>query len=212
MLPRVGSISPVSSRKRVVFPVPFRPTMPQRSPGATVNVTSENNFVAPKSTPTPANAICVMGRQLNYRLHSTGAFLYVRARCAAARVLAPTLRASGGQDTLQSHGRLDDAVFRDARRARVGAGAWVVSRDAARSPPRAEPSRVGARDGAGESRRDGERARSPGRVAAANPRDRDRLLDLLFEKSARALDRRMPSNWSQRDRRTGIRSSRHDHR
>src|SRR3989449_2351181 len=61
MLPRVGSRSPVSSRNRVVFPVPFRPRMPQRSPGATVKETSENSFVAPKSTPTLANAIWVMG-------------------------------------------------------------------------------------------------------------------------------------------------------
>src|SRR5438874_3151407 len=60
MLPRVGSRSPVSSRKRVVFPVPFRPTMPQRSPGATVKETSENSLVAPKSTPTPAKAIWVI--------------------------------------------------------------------------------------------------------------------------------------------------------
>src|SRR5438874_12476628 len=153
MLPRVGSSSPVSSRNNVVLPEPLRPTMPHRSPGATVNETFEKRVVAPKSTPTPANAICVMGRQLNYRLHSTGALLYVRARCAAARVLAPTLRASGGQDTLQSHGRLDDAVFRDARRARGGARARMVSRDAARSPSRTEPPRVGARDSACESRR-----------------------------------------------------------
>src|SRR5512141_1486585 len=62
MLPRVGSSSPVSSRKRVVFPVPFRPTMPQRSPGATVNETSENRVVAPKSTPTPPKPIWVMPR------------------------------------------------------------------------------------------------------------------------------------------------------
>src|SRR5881628_1114821 len=61
MLPRVGSRSPVSSRNRVVFPVPFRPTMPQRSPGATVKETSENRFVAPKSTPTLVNAIWVRG-------------------------------------------------------------------------------------------------------------------------------------------------------
>src|SRR5207244_12309583 len=60
MLPRVGSTSPVSSRKRVVFPVPLRPTMPQRSPGATVKDTSENSLVAPKSTPTPAKAIWVI--------------------------------------------------------------------------------------------------------------------------------------------------------
>src|SRR3954469_5388942 len=212
MLPRVGSRSPVSSRKSVVFPVPFRPTMPQRWPASTVKVTSEKSLVAPKSTPTPAKAICVMWRQLNYPLHSTRAFLYVRPWGAAAHALAPALQTAGRQNALQPHGRLDDALLRDAGRARGGARAWMVSRDAARSPPRAEPSRVGARDGAGESRRDGERARSPGRVAAGNPRDRDRLLDLLFEKSARALDRRMPSNWSQRDRRTGIRSSRHDHR
>src|SRR5438445_99517 len=70
MLPRVGSRSPVSNRNRVVFPVPFRPTMPQRSPSAIVKVTSEKSLVAPKSTPTPAKAICVMWRQLNYRLHS----------------------------------------------------------------------------------------------------------------------------------------------
>src|SRR5204862_1590931 len=57
MLPRVGSRSPVSSRNRVVFPVPLRPTRPQRSPGATVKETSENSLVAPKSTPTPAKAI-----------------------------------------------------------------------------------------------------------------------------------------------------------
>src|SRR5207244_5426719 len=60
MPPRVGSRSPVSSRKRVVFPVPLRPTMPHRSPGATVKDTSENSLVAPKSTPTPAKAIWVI--------------------------------------------------------------------------------------------------------------------------------------------------------
>src|SRR5438477_12530735 len=60
MLPRVGSRSPVSSRNRVVFPVPLRPTMPQRSPRATVKDTYENSLVAPKSTPTPAKAIWVI--------------------------------------------------------------------------------------------------------------------------------------------------------
>ena len=60
MLPRVGSSSPVSSRKRVVFPEPLRPTIPHRSPGATVNVTFENRVMSPKSTPTPAKAIRVM--------------------------------------------------------------------------------------------------------------------------------------------------------
>src|SRR5881628_2383044 len=112
MLPRVGSRSPVSNRNRVVFPVPFRPTMPQRSPGAIVKVTSEKSLVAPKSTPTPANAICVMWRQLNDRLHSTRAFIYVRTRRAAARVLAPALQASGRQNPVQSHAGLDDAVLR----------------------------------------------------------------------------------------------------
>src|SRR5437762_6668706 len=70
MLPRVGSSSPVSSRNNVVLPEPLRPTMPHRSPGATVNETFEKRVVSPKSTPTPANAICVMWRQLNYRLRS----------------------------------------------------------------------------------------------------------------------------------------------
>ena len=57
MLPRVGSSSPVSSRKSVVFPDPLRPTMPHRSPGATVKETFENRVVSPKSTPTPAKTI-----------------------------------------------------------------------------------------------------------------------------------------------------------
>src|SRR5205085_6132547 len=52
MMPRVGCISPVRSRKRVVLPVPLRPTTPHRSPDATVNVTPEKSVVAPKSTPT----------------------------------------------------------------------------------------------------------------------------------------------------------------
>jgi hypothetical protein len=55
MMPRVGCISPVSNRKSVVLPVPFRPTMPHRSRCATVNVTWENRCVAPKSTPTSEN-------------------------------------------------------------------------------------------------------------------------------------------------------------
>ena len=33
--PSVGWSSPVISRKRVVFPAPFRPTIPQRSPAET---------------------------------------------------------------------------------------------------------------------------------------------------------------------------------
>src|SRR5881227_718596 len=72
MPPRVGSRSPVNSRKRVVFPVPLRPTMPQRSPGATVKETSENSFVAPKSTPTPAKAIWVIWVSQEQNSHESG--------------------------------------------------------------------------------------------------------------------------------------------
>ena len=51
--PDVGRRSPVISLKSVVFPVPFRPTIPHRSPSATVNVMSLNNVVAPNSTDAP---------------------------------------------------------------------------------------------------------------------------------------------------------------
>ena len=56
MTPREVVISPVMRRKSVVLPVPFRPTTPQRSPAATVKVTSEKMVVAPKSTPTAPKA------------------------------------------------------------------------------------------------------------------------------------------------------------
>src|SRR6266481_6378549 len=156
MLPRVGSRSPVSSRKSVVFPVPFRPTMPQRSPGATVKVTSENSLVAPKSTPTPAKAICVMWRQLNYRLHSTRALLHVGTRRTAPRIMATAVRAPGRQDAIQSGRGVDGAIFRDAGRTRGRAGARLVPSHVARPPPSEESSRVGACDGARQPCRDGE--------------------------------------------------------
>ena len=54
-----ASSSPVMRRNSVVFPVPFRPTIPHRSPVATVNVMSVNSVVAPNSTATPDRAICV---------------------------------------------------------------------------------------------------------------------------------------------------------
>src|SRR5213592_1167276 len=207
MLPRVGSRSPVSSRNRVVFPLPLRPTMPQRSPGATVKVMSENSFVAPKSTPTPANAICVMWRQLNYRLDSTRAFIYVSPWRAAARVLAPAVQAPGRQDAVQSHGRLDDAVLRDDRRAGGGPRAGVVSRDAPRPPSRAQSSRVGARDGAGEPRGDGEWPRGSGGTPAGGPRDRYRFLDLLPQESPWFVDGRVPREAARGDRRAGVRGA-----
>ena len=50
MVPRVGVSAPVIRRKRLVFPAPFRPTIPQRSPEPTVKVTSRNSIVAPNST------------------------------------------------------------------------------------------------------------------------------------------------------------------
>ncbi len=61
-VPRLGASAPVSSLNSVVFPVPFRPTTPHRSPAAMVNVTSENRVVAPNSTATPPTAIWVIGR------------------------------------------------------------------------------------------------------------------------------------------------------
>src|SRR5258705_11404133 len=48
------------SLNSVVLPVPLRPTTPQRSPAATVNVMSVNSVVAPNSTAAPLTAICVM--------------------------------------------------------------------------------------------------------------------------------------------------------
>src|SRR6476660_7277432 len=59
-VPTVGSIAPVISLNSVVLPVPFRPTIPQRSPELTVKVMSRNKVVAPKSTPAPPTDICVM--------------------------------------------------------------------------------------------------------------------------------------------------------
>ena len=46
-LPVVGCSAPVIRLKRVVFPLPFRPTTPHFSPGSTVNVTSLRRSVAP---------------------------------------------------------------------------------------------------------------------------------------------------------------------
>src|SRR6185437_4545139 len=57
--PAVGVISPVMRWKSVVLPMPFRPTMPQRSPAATVNVMSRKSVVAPNSTAVPEMEICV---------------------------------------------------------------------------------------------------------------------------------------------------------
>src|ERR1043166_9053454 len=54
MVPRAGARSPVIRRKRVVLPAPFRPTIPQRSPGSTVKVTFCSRIVAPNSTPISA--------------------------------------------------------------------------------------------------------------------------------------------------------------
>ena len=51
--PLLGSIAPVMSRNRVVFPAPFRPTMPQRSPGSTEKFTRSSRVLAPKRTLTP---------------------------------------------------------------------------------------------------------------------------------------------------------------
>src|SRR6476661_2611001 len=59
-VPTVGSIAPVISLNSVVLPVPFRPTIPHRSPEVTVKVMSRNRVVAPKSTPAPPTDICVI--------------------------------------------------------------------------------------------------------------------------------------------------------
>src|SRR6476661_5301372 len=61
-VPTVGSIAPVISLNSVVLPVPFRPTIPHRSPEVTVKVTSRKRVVAPKSTPAPPTEICVIAR------------------------------------------------------------------------------------------------------------------------------------------------------
>ncbi len=67
-LPRVGASSPVRSRKSVVFPVPFRPMTPHRSPLATVNVTSLNSVVAPNSTAALPTASCVISARSRHPL------------------------------------------------------------------------------------------------------------------------------------------------
>src|SRR6476661_1007841 len=59
-VPVLGSMSPVISLNSVVLPVPFRPTMPHRSPALTVKVMSRNRVVAPKSTPAPPTEIWVI--------------------------------------------------------------------------------------------------------------------------------------------------------
>lgn len=48
--PVVGRCAPVINLNSVVFPIPFRPTMPHRSPSAMVKVMSLNSVFAPKST------------------------------------------------------------------------------------------------------------------------------------------------------------------
>ena len=50
-----GARLPSISRSSVVLPAPLRPTMPQRSPAATVKFTSRSSVVAPNSTETSEN-------------------------------------------------------------------------------------------------------------------------------------------------------------
>src|SRR5437899_501741 len=153
-----------------------------------------------------------MGRAVQPRLHSIRGFQLVCTRRAAARVLAPAVQVPRRQDAVQSHGRVDDAVLRDDRRAGGGPRARVVSRDAPRPPSRAQSSRVGARDGAGEPRRDGEWTRGSGGTPAGGPRDRYRFLDLLPQESPWFVDGRVPREGTRGDRRAGVRGAGRDHR
>src|SRR5688500_10416170 len=59
-LPVLGARSPVRMRKSVVLPMPFRPTIPHRSPRAMVKVMFLNSVVAPNSTPALERAIRLM--------------------------------------------------------------------------------------------------------------------------------------------------------
>src|SRR6476661_9885927 len=59
-VPVLGSMSPVIILNSVVLPVPFRPTIPHRSPALTVKVMSRNRVVAPKLTPAAPTDICVI--------------------------------------------------------------------------------------------------------------------------------------------------------
>src|SRR5712692_811911 len=63
-LPRAGDRLPSIKRNSVVLPAPLRPTMPHRSPPATLNVTSRKSRVAPNSTPTSERERIVTGRNM----------------------------------------------------------------------------------------------------------------------------------------------------
>src|SRR5690606_18684114 len=61
-VPSDGSSSPAITRKSVVFPDPFRPTTPQRSPLPTVKVTSRRIGAPPRWTATEPKAIRLIRR------------------------------------------------------------------------------------------------------------------------------------------------------
>ena len=70
-MPSVGACTPVISLKRVVLPLPFRPTIPQRSPRPTVKVIPRKTLVAPNSTPTLDTEIWVKNAAHSNRLRDT---------------------------------------------------------------------------------------------------------------------------------------------
>lgn len=57
--PSVGCCEPVISRKSVVLPLPFRPSIAHRSPCPIVKVIPWNILLAPNSTPAFETDICV---------------------------------------------------------------------------------------------------------------------------------------------------------
>src|SRR5258708_993581 len=100
------------SLNRDVFPAPLRPTIPQRSPSPTVNVTSRKTGVAPKATPTPEREMRgngegrrpkAEGRRRDYLI----AFGSGAAHFFASSAVCQKARCSG---TLSGHTRVIDSA------------------------------------------------------------------------------------------------------
>ena len=110
--PWSGDSSPATILRRVVFPAPFGPTRPMRSPAATLSVTSSRMTAAPISRRTSLNVMMLMPPPLG----APNVDVLQHARCALHQPSLGSLAHSSGVRARRATPRPEPCRAADAGR------------------------------------------------------------------------------------------------